>query len=121
MSAAPTMEGAGKYNRRISIQAPPAIVSDGQGGSTNTTWTTLVSTWAHIRPLKGSERFVAQQMYPNKLVHIEIRFRPSLNIDAKMRIVYGRQTYAIRNVTVPEEAQTTIEIIAEELQARGSL
>ena len=116
-----TTESAGVYNRRITILAPPANVSDGQGGSTSTAWTTVISTWAHISIWKGTERFIAQQMYPNKLVRVLIRYRPGLNINASMRIQYRSQLYNIRNVSVPEEAQITIEILAEELQARGSL
>ena len=116
-----TTESAGIYNRRITILAPPATVADGQGGSTGTAWATVISTWAHISTWKGTERFIAQQMYPNKLIRVFIRYRPGLNINASMRIQYRSQLYNIRNVTVPEEAQTIIEILAEELQARGSL
>jgi SPP1 family predicted phage head-tail adaptor len=119
LSIADTTVSAGAFNRRITIQRPDDSATDSQGGATRA-WVDVVSTWAHIEPWKGSEIFIAQQVYPNKIVRMLIRYRPSMNIDASMRIVYGSQLYNIRSVTVPAEARTTIEIVAEELQARGS-
>lgn len=75
---------------------------------------------AHIGPWKGIERFVGQQVYPNLFTKFLIRHRPSDVIDGTMQIVYKSRIFNIRSVRIPEEANTTIEILAEEQQAKGS-
>ncbi len=119
LSPADTTVASGAFNRRITIQAP-VDVADGEGGSTRT-WTTVVSTWAHIEPWKGAEKWLVGQVYSNMWVKMLIRYRPSTNITPVMRITYGNRIYRIRAVNVPAEAQTTIELLCEELQTYGSL
>src|SRR6266487_2497306 len=119
LSPADTTVASGAFNRRITIQSP-VDVADGEGGSTRT-WSTVVSTWAHIEPWKGAEKWLVGQVYSNMWVKMLIRYRPSTNITPVMRITYGNRIYRIRAVNVPAEAQTTIELLCEELQTYGSL
>jgi SPP1 family predicted phage head-tail adaptor len=119
VAIADTTVGSGALNRRVTIQQP-SDVDDGQGGTTRT-WATVVTTWGHISAYRGMEAFQGQQVYPSKWVKIRIRYRPGVNITNTMRAMYKSQVYNIRSVTVPEEAQTMIELLAEELQARGSI
>lgn len=119
LSRVDTTVGAGAFNRRITIQQQVINAPDGMGGST-AAWTTACTTWAHIEAWKGSESFTAQQIYPSMLTKMLIRYRPSQNISAAMRVLYGSRIYNIRSVSVPAEAQTTIQLVCEELQAKGS-
>ena len=113
-------ESAGVYNRRITIRERGSAVSDGQGGFTQP-WQDVVSTWAYIEPLRGSESFTAQQIYPSMNVRMLIRYRPNTNISNAMQVLYGSHVFNIRSVTVIASARTVIELICEELQAKGSL
>lgn len=119
LSTADTTVGSGAFNRRVTIQQETST-PDGQGGSTPT-WGTLVTTWAHVEPWKGAVAFQAQQKFPTKWIRILLRYRPSTNISTAMRAVYKDQTYEIRSITDPAEAHTTIELLCEELRAKGSL
>lgn len=119
LSPADTTVSSGAFNKRIAIQSP-VDTPDGEGGSTRT-WSTVVTTWAHIEPWKGKEAWLVGQVYSNMWTKMLIRYRPSLNVTPVMRVAYGKRTYNIRSVSVPAEAQTTIELLCEELQTYGSL
>ena len=119
LSAADTTVGSGAINRPITIQKLVNTV-DAMGGSAKT-WTNYIKTWSHVEPWKGVEKIVAQQTYTSNISKFLIRYRPSQNIDASMRILYRSRIYNIRNIIQPAEAHTTIQILAEEQQAQGSL
>lgn len=106
------------YNKRIVIQVL-VQTPDGIGGFTGS-WQDYVKTWAHVEPWKGQERFLQDQMYPTLWVRILMRYRPSQNITATHRVLYRGRNFNIRSVRVLSEAQTVIELLAEELQAQGS-
>jgi len=120
LSTADTTVRAGAFNRPIKIQKPnPSATADGMGGRSRS-FVDYISTMAHIGPWKGLEKFVGQQAYPTMFTKFLIRYRPNNTIDATMQIVYKSRIFNIRSVRLPEEAQTTIEILAEEQQAKGS-
>lgn len=120
LSTADTTVRSGAYNRVIKIQkVDPNATLDAMGGKTRS-FVDYISTFAHIGPWKGKEQFIGQQVYPTMYTKFLIRYRPSLTIDATMQIVYKSRIFNIRSVRLPEEAQTTIEILAEEQQAKGS-
>jgi SPP1 family predicted phage head-tail adaptor len=119
LSTADTTVSSGVFNRPITIQKR-TDTKDSMGGATRT-WSNYIKTMAHIEPIGGAERPVAQQLYANNRSKFLIRYRPSQNIDASMRILYRSRIYNIRNITQLAEAHTTLQIVAEEQQAKGSL
>ena len=119
LSPADTTVGSGAFNRKITIQKLVATTDAMGGGVRN--WSDYIKTWAHIEPWKGTEKIIAQQTYASNLSQFLIRYRPSQNIDASMRILYRSRIYNIRSITQPAEAHTTIQILAEVQQAQGSL
>jgi SPP1 family predicted phage head-tail adaptor len=119
LSPADTTVGSGAFNRKITIQKLVATADAMGGGVRN--WADYIKTWAHIEPYKGVEKIIAQQTYASNISQFLIRYRPSQNIDASMRILYRSRIYNIRNIIQPSEAHTTIKILAEEQQAQGSL
>ena|SRR5581483_9228470 len=119
LSTADTTVSSGAFNRPITIQKR-TDTRDSMGGAVRT-WSDYIKTMAHIEPMKGTERPVGQQLYANNTSKFLIRYRPSQNIDASMRILYRTRIYNIRNIIQPAEAHTTLMIIAEEQQAKGSL
>ncbi len=115
-----TTLGSGYFDKRITFQSANDTVKTGSGG-TNRTWDTVLTTWAHIEPGKGTEVWVAGQVYSTGYTKVLIRFRTDINITPVLRMKYGRKIYNIRSVAVPGEAQTTIQLLVEELQTFGSL
>ncbi len=121
LSNADTTAGAGAFNKPITIEQLTAGTPDGMGGRGEPVWQTVINTWAHISPWKGAEQWQTQQVYPQAFVQMLIRYRTDVNITPVMRVRYGQRIYNIRAVRVPSEAQTTIELLCEELQTHGSL
>ncbi len=108
----------GAYDRRITIQQPSDVKTAAAGRARS--WTTYTQTWAHIEPWKGFEYWNAQQVEARVWTRMLIRYRPSLNVTPFMRVVYNNQTYNIRSIVRPVEARTVIEMMCEEIQAKGS-
>ena len=55
-------------------------------GQENQTWVDVALTWAAIEPLRGDERFTAQQEVAQVTTRIKMRFIPG--IVAKMRVKF---------------------------------
>lgn len=117
---------AGDMRRRIQIQEV-IETANGNGGNVET-WqvvpgcTSVPARFVYPPPAKkGDTDFVNQQRRTAEFVTITIRYRPSQNIDASMRIVYGTRTFVIRTVLPVDELQQQIDLQCEELQGKGSL
>jgi SPP1 family predicted phage head-tail adaptor len=109
------------FDRKVTIEQP-TNTSDGQGGLVPG-WSNVFAgtVWVHMEPWKGREIFFAQQVYPNAYSRVLLRYRKTVNITPAMRIRYKSKTYNIRWVGVPAEARKVIELLVEELQAKGSV
>lgn len=102
---------AGKLRRRITLERLEQV-PDGGGGYTET-WVALATLWAAVEPLRGNERFQAQQV-SNTLTHkVTIRYRAG--VTPKMRIVYGSHVFAIEAVIDPEERHERLELLCSEV------
>lgn len=115
---------ASQFNKRITIQDlsdPP----NGAGATTGRVWTNILTSIPakilHLPSSKlGEEKFIAHQMYATQMMVVTIRYRESVNINERMRLLYRSKVYNIRSVYVPDEALKTIIIYAEEIQTQGS-
>ena len=126
MPTDPAAIKSGELNKRIALQEP-VDTPDGQRVFTRTYQTVsgcssvpASITYATV-PRRGNESWLAQQTYAITYAIIKIRYRPSMNINDKMRVVYGSRIFDIRSTTVPKERQAVIMLHCEELQATGSL
>lgn len=112
------------FDRRVTIQQP-ADVPDSQGTGTVRTWTNIkpgnATFWAHMEPWKGKQWWEADEDFAHSYERIVLRYRKTLNINSTMRIVYKSRIYTIRWVGVPNEARRVIDILGDELQAKGSV
>jgi SPP1 family predicted phage head-tail adaptor len=111
------------FDRRIVIQAE-ANTSDSQGGKTApTTWTNIANSpkWAHMEPWKGRVVFEGQQPFAHSYQRILVRYKKTVNVAVGMRVVYKSRIFLIRFADVPVQARKVIEIVGEELQAKGSV
>lgn len=116
---------AGDLRRRIQIQQ--AIdTPNGSGGYTRA-WQVLsgcTSVPARITypppAKKGDEVITQEQTRSAVFATITIRFRPSQNISAAMRIAYGSRTFEIRTVLPVDEYRQEVTMQCEELQGAGT-
>lgn len=115
---------AGDLRRRIALYAP-VDTPNGSGGFTRS-WS-LVSGCSSVPARitypppakKGDEQFSQQQVRSSLFATITIRYRPSQNISANMRVVYGSRTFEIRTVLLVDEYKQEVTLQCEELQASG--
>ncbi len=85
---------AGRLRKRIQLQQ----VTNGRGptGGTVETWTTIVTRWAELIPLRGQERFQAAQMEAQTTLKLRIRYYAP--IDQTWRIKYGSRIMNINAI-----------------------
>ena len=85
---------AGTLDRQITIEAL-ATVQDGFGDPVES-WTALATVWAQMLPLRGTERFQAQQFDAELTTRFRIRYRD--DVSELMRIVFDGDSYEIEAV-----------------------
>jgi SPP1 family predicted phage head-tail adaptor len=83
----------GNLDQKIKIQTKTET-ADGYGGFI-TSWCDNAEVWAKIKIKAGSE--VANAMQVEVKTSYEIIVRSNVNIDEKMRIVYGERTLNIKS------------------------
>lgn len=118
---------ATRFRKRIRIEQEDRSRKDGKGGY-KLQWV-LVSGCDSVPAeitypppsKKGDETVAQQQVQSSVFATITIRYRPSINIDASMHVVYGSRTFNIRTVLPVDEARQLITLQCEELQAQGTL
>jgi len=96
---------------RVTIQTV-SRASDGQGGFTET-WNDVTDVWVSIEPVKGWERYQAQQLETPVTHKIMMRYR---SLSTKDRLVYGARTFIIKEVLNVNEENRFLQIKAMEKQ-----
>lgn len=105
----------GKLRHRVTIQK---LIStpDGGGGSTKT-WIDDATVWAAIEPLRGGERYVAQQVQSELTHKITMRYREG--IKPQMRIKYKDRIkdriFEIWSVIDIDERRIWLEMLCSEV------
>ena len=117
---------AGDLRRRITIQEP--VDTRTSSGGASRTWTTVSgcnrvpAKIVYPPPAKkGDEVYTQDQLHSAVFSTITIRYRPSTNINASMRVLYGSKIAEIRTVFPVDENQQEITMQCEELQGAGTL
>jgi len=85
---------SGKFDKRIELQQATES-RDATGGVTRA-WATVVTRWAEVKPLTGSEKFTAEQMEARTTTLIRIRYYAG--IDTTWRVKRGTIFYNINAV-----------------------
>ena len=101
------------FTHRIVVQAANST-GDGMGGEISTwdTPTTVATLRASVEPLRGSERFRAQQL-ESPVTH-KITTRYKAGIKPEHRISFKGRIFNIRTVINVDEESRFLEIMAEE-------
>lgn len=100
----------GELNRRLEIQAPKKV-SDGLGGFT-TTWSTIDTVWAAIKPLRGTEQIYAMQTTSGVNGRIVIRYRQNLRMSWRGKL--GSRIFNFKSLVQTDDDKKFIEIIYAE-------
>lgn len=87
----------GKLRHRVTIES----LVEGSPNRTATgrpdaTWSTYLTTWASIEPLRGRELIEAHAVQSKIAVRIRMRYRAG--VTAAMRVVHGQVVYPIEAV-----------------------
>jgi SPP1 family predicted phage head-tail adaptor len=84
-----------QYNCRITIKSPTQSTSE-VGGLTNA-WTTLYTSWAGIKPVKGIKRLEYGQLGFTKMYEVEMLKRV-VNVNSTCQVLYGGEAYQIQSL-----------------------
>lgn len=101
---------AGQLNRRITIERKTGGV-DAIGQPLPEGWEEVVTVWAHIKHLSGSETIKAGAEVSAVRASIRIRYRTGL--DAGMRVLHGETVYQIKAVLPDEARRDHVDLVCE--------
>lgn len=104
----------GPKTRRIVLQAPTEVVD--AVGDVVPSWTTLATVWASIEPLRGEERYLAQQVQATVTHRIRIRWSATLSasLTPKCRATYGSRVFDIGSVADLQTQRRELELMVTE-------
>lgn len=96
-------------NRMVTIQVPPT----GQDaiGQPSGSWTSLVSVWANVRMLTGTEMLKADT--PTSVAKASIRIRRRADVTNAMRVALGATVFQILAVLPNEQDKTFLDLACE--------
>lgn len=105
----------GLMRHRVTIQQRTS--TQGGFGEQLKTWTDILTCWAHIEALSGSQLARAQSIYTQTTHKVTLRWQRGLN-DVKStgayRIMYGTRIFDIGADLNIEERNRVIELMARE-------
>ena len=101
---------AGKLRKRIEIQS--AIETRDAHGGVSRTWSTDVTRWASVEPLRMRETFEGQQI-DARLTHF-IRLRYISGLTDRHRLKFGSRIFHIHSVKNIEERDRETQVLAME-------
>lgn len=85
---------AGRMDRRITIEE--VTETQNSYGAASESWSTFKTVWAEVKPVKGKEFFLDEQVNARLDIIFRIRWLEGLN--TKMRISYNEQHYNIDSI-----------------------
>ncbi len=101
-----TKNPAAKMRHRVDIQSLTETTDD-QGGFTKA-WATDATVWAEIVPMKGYERFQAQQTQTPLTHKVTMRYRTG--VTTAHRLLYGSRVFGIKEVINVDERGSFLEL-----------
>lgn len=99
---------AGTLNRQVTIRKSTA--TQNTYGEQERGWTDLMTIWARVNPLSGSERFAAQQIRADLDTEFTVRYTTAIRPD--MLIAYGGLEYDIHALIDVGDRHRELRILA---------
>lgn len=101
---------AGRLRHRVTIQEN--VGSENNFGETVDDWQAVTTRWAAVDPLRGRERFEAQQISAEVSHRVTMRYFADLT--PTMRLVYDGRVLEIEAVIDVEERGRELELLCRE-------
>ncbi len=101
---------AGKLRHRVTIEQPYET-QDGSGGVV-TTWEEVATVSASVEPLRGDERFGAQQVSAEISTRVRMRYRDG--VQPKQRLTFGERVLEVEAVIDVAGRGRELELICKE-------
>ena len=101
---------AGTLRHRIAIQS--ATETQNVYGEKIKSWSTDVTVWGSIRPLRGQERFLAQQISP-EVTH-KIIIRGGQTVTPANRLLFNSRYFYIESPLDADERGIFMELLCKE-------
>lgn len=103
----------GERRHRVTFQQ--ATRTNDDFGEPDTTWATLCTSWALVQPIRGSERFAANEIQADITTRIVTRNRSELSALAPDdRATWNGRTFDIRSVIHRDHRRHEMEILCTE-------
>lgn len=103
----------GALRHQVTVERP--VRAQDAAGAVTTTWTAVATPWAAVEPMRGQERFVAQQVAAEVSHKITLRYESALaGMTPAWRISFGSRRFDLLAVLDPGERNTVIECLAVE-------
>lgn len=103
-----------RLNKRVAIFRPAGPDETDEYGEPLDTPVKVFDLWAAIEPLRGQDRYVAQQEHADVTARIRIRYRAG--IDRTMTVKYGDQEFEILYIIHPLLAKKELQLMCKERQ-----
>jgi len=103
----------GSLNKRISYTVPGAKTTDGYGGQTRATGTT-VTTWGNAKPLSQAKNLLYGLTAGERAYIFSFRYGSTTTMTNISTITYETRTFVIRQILEIDEAQSIIKVLASE-------
>jgi len=101
---------SGRLRHRITIQSPTE--TQDTYGEPVPTWSTYLTAWASVEPIKGREYWESQQINAEVTHKIIMRYRSGLN--PKMRVSWGNRTFNIHSILNEYERDNKLTLMVTE-------
>lgn len=98
---------AGELREKIIVQRPVRVQDD--TGGFDTTYTTLLNTFAKVVEERSNPDLVANQENISNYVHFKIRYRPTVPLKIADRLVWRGFNFTVNNIKV-DPLRTSIDI-----------
>ncbi|MEQ8226509.1 MAG: phage head closure protein [Rhodospirillales bacterium] len=106
-------QGERVANLRERVELQERVVTQNGFGEEIITYETLDTVWARVEPLKGTEKWSAQQVIAEQLYHVFVRYRTDLSV--LDRVVWRGQNMDITAITNPDERRRFLQLDVEVL------
>jgi len=103
----------GALRHQVTVEQP--VEAQDAAGAVTKTWTSVATPWAAVEPMRGQERFLAQQVAADVTHKITMRYESALaSMTPKWRVSLGSRRFDLLAVLDPGERDTAIECLAVE-------
>jgi SPP1 family predicted phage head-tail adaptor len=102
----------GELRHRVQIQQESTLPDS--FGQPQSTWTTVLTTWARIRAASQREQFQANALVAQITHTITMRYQSAVAIAPGMRILFGSRIFTIQVPVNVEERNVLIDVMCLE-------